>query len=128
MKKRIIIFGVCLDRELSICEYGDSVVYEELCESVVGSDENGNMDNKRLEECVENGGSYYVRGVSGLLGYYYNGDVWEGGDVDKFLKNVIKYKDLDIDWNESKEEDFMYEFWDSKEDYEEYVKMIKEDV
>jgi hypothetical protein len=120
MKKRILIFGVGLDRELDISEYGDSVSYDQLCEDI-----NNDWDDEDVYECIKNGGSWFVRGCKGLLKYYHEGDVWEGGDVDNFIKNVIKYKGRDVDWNKNDEDNFIKEFFDTKKDYKEYVKSIK---
>ena len=123
MNKRIIIFDVGLDRELDIYEYGNSDSYKDLCEEVV----NGNMDSEKFKKCIMEGGSWYVRGVSGLLEYYKNGDVWEREDEYKFLKNVIKYKDIDIDWNEDKEEDFIYDFFNDENEYRDFCKKVLEE-
>ena len=124
MKKRILIFGICLDRCLDIFEYGDSVNYKKLVKRVKNSDMN---DEDKLDEVNSNGGSWFVRGCSGLMSYWSLGGYWEGSDMDEFKFNIIKYKDIDVDWSEIDDEDFIYEFFgDCKEDYDEYVKMVKE--
>jgi len=124
MKKRILIFGICLDRCLDIFEYGDSVNYKKLVKRVKNSDMN---DEDKLDEVVSNGGSWFVRGCSGLMSYWSLGGYWEGDDMDEFKFNIIKYRDIDVDWNENDDEMFIYEFFgDCKEDYDEYVKMVKE--
>ena len=123
MKKRILIFGICLDRCLDIFEYGDSVNYKKLVKRVKNSDMN---DEDKMDECMSNGGSWFVRGCSGLMSYWNLGGYWEGSDMDEFRFNIIKYKGIDVDWNEDKEEMFIYEFFgDCKEDYDEYVKEVK---
>ena len=124
MKKRILIFGICLDRCLDIFEYGDSVNYKKLVKRVKNSDMN---DEDKMDECMSNGGSWFVRGCSGLMSYWSLGGYWEGSDMDEFKFNIIKYRDMDVDWNEDDDEMFIYEFFgDCKEDYDEYVKMVKE--
>ena len=124
MEKRILIFGICLDRCLDIFEYGDSVNYKKLVKRVKNSDMN---DEDKLDEVNSNGGSWFVRGCSGLMSYWSLGGYWEGSDMDEFKFNIIKYRDMDVDWNEDDDEDFIYEFFgDCKEDYDEYVKMVKE--
>ena len=124
MEKRVLIFGICLDRCLDIFEYGDSVNYKKLVKRVKNSDMN---DEDKLDEVNSNGGSWFVRGCSGLMSYWSLGGYWEGSDMDEFKFNIIKYRDMDVDWNEDDDEDFIYEFFgDCKEDYDEYVKMVKE--
>ena len=124
MKKRILIFGICLDRCLDIFEYGDSVNYKKLVKRVKNSDMN---DEDKLDEVNSNGGSWFVRGCSGLMSYWSLGGYWEGDDIDEFRFNIIKYKGMDVDWKEKDEEMFIYEFFgDCKEDYDEYVKDVKE--
>ena len=124
MEKRILIFGICLDRCLDIFEYGNSVNYKKLVKRVKNSDMN---DEDKLDEVNSNGGSWYVRGCSGLMSYWSLGGYWEGDDMDEFKFNIIKYRDIDVDWNEKDDEMFIYEFFgDCKEDYDEYVKMVKE--
>ena len=124
MEKRILIFGICLDRCLDIFEYGDSVNYKKLVKRVKNSDMN---DEDKLDEVNSNGGSWFVRGCSGLMSYWSLGGYWEGDDMDEFKFNIIKYRDIDVDWKEKDNEMFIYEFFgDCKEDYEEYVKMVKE--
>lgn len=124
MEKRILIFGICLDRCLDIFEYGDSVNYKKLVKRVKNSDMN---DEDKLDEVNSNGGSWFVRGCSGLMSYWSLGGYWEGDDMDEFKFNIIKYRDIDVDWNEKDDEMFIYEFFgDCKEDYDEYVKMVKE--
>ena len=124
MEKRILIFGICLDRCLDIFEYGDSVNYKKLVKRVKNSDMN---DEDKLDEVNSNGGSWFVRGCSGLMSYWSLGGYWEGSDMDEFKFNIIKYRDMDVDWKEKDDEMFIYEFFgDCKEDYDEYVKMVKE--
>ena len=124
MEKRILIFGICLDRCLDIFEYGDSVNYKKLVKRVKNSDMN---DEDKLDEVNSNGGSWFVRGCSGLMSYWSLGGYWEGSDMDEFKFNIIKYRDMDVDWNEDDDEDFIDEFFGGcKEDYDEYVKMVKE--
>ena len=124
MEKRILIFGICLDRCLDIFEYGDSVNYKKLVKRVKNSDMN---DEDKLDEVNSNGGSWFVRGCSGLMSYWSLGGYWEGDDMDEFKFNIIKYRDIDVDWKEKDDEMFIYEFFgDCKEDYDEYVKMVKE--
>ena len=124
MEKRILIFGICLDRCLDIFEYGDSVNYKKLVKRVKNSDMN---DEDKLDEVNSNGGSWFVRGCSGLMSYWSLGGYWEGDDMDEFKFNIIKYRDMDVDWKEKDDEIFIYEFFgDCKEDYDEYVKMVKE--
>ena len=124
MEKRILIFGICLDRCLDIFEYGDSVNYKKLVKRVKNSDMN---DEDKMDECMSNGGSWFVRGCRGLMSYWSLGGYWEGDDIDEFRFNIIKYRDIDVDWKEKDDEMFIYEFFgDCKEDYDEYVKMVKE--
>ena len=124
MEKRILIFGICLDRCLDIFEYGDSVNYKKLVKRVKNSDMN---DRDKLDEVVSNGGSWYVRGCRGLMSYWSLGGYWEGDDIDEFRFNIIKYRDIDVDWNEDKDKDFIDEFFGGCiVDYNEYVKEVKE--
>ena len=102
MEKRILIFGICLDRCLDIYEYGDSVNYKKLVKRVKNSDMN---DEDKLDEVNSNGGSWYVRGCSGLMSYWSLGGYWEGDDMDEFKFNIIKYKGMDVDWSKIDEED-----------------------
>ena len=126
MEKRVIIFGICLDRCLDIFEYGDSVSYEKLCKKDL--DKEYDLDDEdKLDEVNGNGGSWYVRGCRGLMSYWSLGGYWEGDDIDEFRFNIIKYRDIDVDWNEDKDKDFIDEFFGGCiVDYNEYVKEVKE--
>ena len=107
MKKRIIIFLVGMSnskKELSICEYGewfDSDRFKKLVEEVKWWKD---VDMDELEECMENGRSWLLRGCGDLLNYFYDGLYWEKEDYDEVRYNVIRYKDEDVDWNEKDEE------------------------
>ena len=123
MEKRILIFGICLDRCLDIFEYGDSVNYKKLVKRVKNSDMN---DEDQLVQVNGNGGSWYVRGCKGLMSYYWYSD-WFNDEIEEFRFNIIKYRDIDVDWNEDKDKDFIDEFFGGCiVDYNEYVKEVKE--
>ena len=124
MEKRVLIFGICLDRCLDIFEYGDSVNYKKLVKRVKNSDMN---DEDKIDEVNSNGGNWYVRGCSGLMSYWSLGGYWEGDDIEEFRFNIIKYKSMDVDWDDYDEERFINNFFnDYNIDYDMYVKEVKE--
>ena len=124
MEKRVIIFGVCLDRGLDIFEYGDSVNYKKLCEKDLDKEYDLD-DEEKLMEVNGNGGSWYVRGCSGLMSYYWCLD-WFRDEIEEFRFNIIKYKSMDVDWDDYDEERFVNNFFnDYNIDYNEYVKEVK---
>lgn len=129
MEKRIIIFLVGMSnskKELSICEYGnwfDSVRFLKLVEGVKWWKD---VDMDELEECMENGGSWLLRGCGDLLNYFNDGLYWEKEDYDEVRYNVIRYKNEDVDWNEKDEEKIIDVLFDGdRVEYEDYVNEVK---
>jgi len=133
MEKRIIIFSVGFvgrkNDELCVSEYSDwydsfdSDRFKKLVEDVKWWKD---VDMDDVDECMENGGSWNLRGCGDLLNYFYSGVYWEKEDYDDVRYNVIRYKDIDVDWNEDKEEKFIDVMFDGdRVEYDDYVNEVK---
>ena len=84
------------------------------------------VDLDEMEECLDNGGSWKLRGCSDLLNWFYDGLYWEKEDYDDVRYNVIRYKDEDVDWNEKDEEKFIKVMFDGdRVEYDDYVNEVK---
>ena len=129
MEKRIIIFMVGINelrKELCIVDYGywfGSDRFKKLVEDVKWWKD---VDMDDVDECMEKGGNWLVRGCGDLLNYFYDGVYWEEEDYDIVRYNVIRYKDEDVDWNEKDEEKFIKVMFDGdRVEYDDYVNEVK---
>ena len=130
MEKRVIIFGVCEDRCLNIFEYGNSVDYDDLVKEYkdVEVDEEYCYEMSGEDGC----GEIIVEGCGGLWSYFgvvvnISGiESYDEDELDDFRFNIIKYKDIDVSWKESWEDELIEDlFDDDREKYEKYVKYVK---
>ena len=128
MEKRVIIFGVCEDRCLNIFEYGNSVDYDDLVKKYKDVE----VDEEYCCEKGGYGGEVIVEGCGGLWSYFsvvvnISGiESYDEDELDDFRFNIIKYKDIDVSWKESWEDELIEDlFDDDREKYEKYVKYVK---
>jgi len=103
MKKEKIMFEIMYESDgVGIC----------IC-----SDEDSNFDGKSYDEYMNDldieevcGGWFKIGGCSCLLSEYIN--IGDDEFKDKFLKWLMEYKDVDIDWDKDDEERLIRECFD----------------